>query len=92
MSISNSKPVAGQAFPVFNITLATGDTQTVGAPNGRWQLIVVYRGKHCGRCKKYLGILENMQSEWKNPLFSAYVQMARFKLPPSLTARRRDPT
>lgn len=65
MSISNSKPVAGQAFPVFNSTLTSGDTQEVGAPNGRWQLIVVYRGKHCGRCKKYLGILETMQSEWK---------------------------
>ena len=64
MTISNSKPDAGKAFPVFNITLTSGDKQKVGEPNGRWQLIVVYRGKHCGRCKKYLSILENMQSEW----------------------------
>ena len=68
-----SKPTAGAAFPAFDITLTNGDVQTVGQDNGSWQLIIVYRGKHCGRCKKYLNILESMQSEWKAAGFTITV-------------------
>ncbi|MFT6302612.1 MAG: peroxiredoxin [Granulosicoccus sp.] len=64
MNNQPSKPIAGAAFPAFDINMVSGDVQTVGQANERWQLIIVYRGKHCGRCKKYLNILESMQSEW----------------------------
>ena len=30
----------------------------VGAPTGRWQLVVVYRGKHDPRCVTYLAALQ----------------------------------
>lgn len=76
MSNFNSKPVAGAAFPAFNITLTSGETRQVGEASGRWQLVVVYRGKHCGRCKKYLGILENMQSAWNDAGFDIVVVSA----------------
>ncbi len=69
MTNTSSKPAAGAPFPTFDITLSDGQKQLVGEVNGRWQLVVVYRGKHCGRCKKYLGILENMQSEWHDAGF-----------------------
>ena len=73
MNTPISKPIAGAAFPAFDITMTNGDVQTVGQANDSWQLIIVYRGKHCGRCKKYLNILESMQSEWKAAGFTITV-------------------
>jgi peroxiredoxin len=68
-----SKPAAGASLPVFDINMVNGDSQTIGQANGSWQLIIVYRGKHCGRCKKYLNILESMKSEWEAAGFSITV-------------------
>ena len=64
MSTTSNKPAAGQPFPILNVNMTSGEIATVGTPGERWQLVVVYRGKHCGRCKKYLNILENMKGEW----------------------------
>lgn len=56
---------AGETLPEFSaLSVTTGEPITIGAASGKWQLIIVYRGKHCGRCKKYLNTLEKMQSEW----------------------------
>jgi len=66
---SNDKPIVGGTFPSFDITLTNGDIHSVGAANGQWRLVIVYRGKHCGRCKKYLNQLEKMQSEWHDAGF-----------------------
>ena len=41
-----------------------------------WFLLVVYRGKHCGRCKKYLNNLEAMQSDWRELGFNMLVVSA----------------
>ena len=68
-----TKPTAGAVLPEFDITMMNGEKQTIGKPNGSWQLIVVYRGKHCGRCKKYLGILDTMQSQWNDAGFTITV-------------------
>jgi len=32
----------------------------VGAPTGKWQLIVVYRGKHCPVSRNYLASLQQI--------------------------------
>lgn len=69
MSTASSKPAAGQPFTPLELTLTNGESLTVGNPTGRWQLFIVYRGKHCGRCKKYLNTLEGMQSQWSNAGF-----------------------
>ena len=37
----------------------------MGGLRDGWSLFVVYRGKHCGRCKKYLSGLEAMKSDWE---------------------------
>ena len=63
--MNSQKPDAGVALPQFSaVSVATGESVDLAVPNGKWQLLIVYRGKHCGRCKKYLNILQEMQSEW----------------------------
>ena len=37
----------------------------VGAPTGRWQLIVVYRGKHDPLCVTYLAALQHLMPEFE---------------------------
>jgi len=59
----------GAIFPSFDATMLSGDTRKIGQTNGRWQLVVIYRGKHCGRCKKYLNKLESMLGAWNDAGF-----------------------
>lgn len=63
------KPVAGEQLPGFTVTTAEGEPVRIGGARDRWTLLVVYRGKHCGRCKKYLNTLETMKSEWEGAGF-----------------------
>ena len=42
-----------------NIDLQGGVIE-VGAPTGKWQLIVVYRGKHCPVSRNYLASLQQI--------------------------------
>jgi len=64
MSNQSYKPSAGAALPSFSATRLDGSPMTFDGSNGQWFLLVVYRGKHCGRCKKYLNKLESMQGDW----------------------------
>ncbi|MGJ8609624.1 MAG: redoxin domain-containing protein [Octadecabacter sp.] len=51
------------AFPKFKIETLTHGTVEVGTPDkvkGDWQLVIVYRGKHCPICKNYLTELNGM--------------------------------
>lgn len=40
--------------------LVQGGKLEIGAPTGKWQLIVVYRGKHCPVSKNYLASLQQI--------------------------------
>lgn len=53
---------AGAAFPETTIPKLGGGTLTLGKPEGGrdWQLVVVYRGLHCPKCKTYLAKLEEL--------------------------------
>ncbi len=63
--MKSQKIDAGEVFPPFSaVSVEEGTTLDIGAASGKWQLVVVYRGKHCPRCKTYLNTLEKMQSEW----------------------------
>jgi peroxiredoxin len=63
--VSCQKIDAGATLPQFSaVSVETGAKIDIGAASGKWQLIVVYRGKHCGRCKKYLNTLQEMQTAW----------------------------
>ncbi len=35
----------------------------IGAPTGQWQMIVVYRGKHCPVSRNYLASLQQVMGE-----------------------------
>ena len=63
--MNSQKPDAGVALPQFSaVSVDTGAPVELAVPSGKWQLVIVYRGKHCGRCKKYLNTLQEMQTAW----------------------------
>jgi len=75
--MSNHKPVAGTPLPPFTaVAVDTGEVVTLAQPSGRWQLLVVYRGQHCGRCKKYLNGLQAGLSDWQEAGFDVAVVSA----------------
>ncbi|MPZ37564.1 MAG: redoxin family protein [Rhizobiales bacterium] len=58
-----SKLQAGSEFPALSMPKVGGGELTLGGP-GRWQAIVIYRGKHCPLCRKYLKSLDNLLDEF----------------------------
>jgi len=60
---------AGSAVPQMTFETVGGGSVAVGGAKDRWTLLVVYRGKHCGRCKPYLTKLEGMKSAWEDAGF-----------------------
>ncbi len=59
----SQKPDAGAEMPRFALPAVAGGEVEVGG-EGRWQLVVVYRGKHCPKCKAYLGQLEALEEDF----------------------------
>jgi peroxiredoxin len=53
----------GEAMPELEIPRLGGGVVKLGG-KGRWQLAVVYRGKHCPICKTYLLALEALKDEF----------------------------
>lgn len=47
---------AGDRFPALPATAADGSTRDLARPTGDadWMLVVVYRGRHCPMCTRYL--------------------------------------
>ncbi|WNC67038.1 peroxiredoxin-like family protein [Thalassotalea nanhaiensis] len=56
---------AGSALPEISTRLLSGESVTLGKPNNGadWQLVVVYRGRHCPLCTKYLNQIEGYKDE-----------------------------
>ena len=57
---TTTKLAAGAAFPAMSIERLGGGRIDMGG-KGRWQAIVVYRGRHCPLCKKYLKVLDGLK-------------------------------
>lgn len=53
----------GEPTPEMDISLVDGGTARIGG-KGRWQVVVVYRGKHCPMCKSYLIRLEEIKGQF----------------------------
>ncbi|MBB5724012.1 peroxiredoxin [Loktanella ponticola] len=54
-------------FPDITVNTLNDESVKVGHPNadnGDWQLVVVYRGKHCPICKSYLTELNGMLDDF----------------------------
>ncbi len=54
---------AGSALPAMKLARAGGGEIMLGG-EGRWQIVVVYRGKHCPLCRKYLKELNGALDEF----------------------------
>ncbi len=54
---------AGDPFPSLTWPKVGGGTWTLADESG-WRLLVVYRGKHCPMCRKYLGGLDRMLGDF----------------------------
>jgi len=63
--MTHSKPAVGMPLPLISLPKLGGGTIDIGGARGRHMLLVVYRGKHCGRCKKYLTSLDGMAGDWE---------------------------
>lgn len=72
----SSKPIAGSILPPMSFSKVGGGAVTVGGTRDAWTLLVVYRGKHCPRCKKYLNILNGMRGDWEAAGFNVAVVSA----------------
>lgn len=67
MQSDNTKKLrAGSQFPEIQVHKISGETTALGKPdNGHdWKLVVVYRGKHCPICTKYLNQLETVKKSF----------------------------
>lgn len=62
--MKSAKPDVGKPVPKMTFAKVGGGNVTVGGLRDRWSLLVVYRGKHCPRCKKYLNKFNAMLAEW----------------------------
>lgn len=56
---------AGDLFPAITLPTLNGETVSIGQPQGDldWKMVVVYRGKHCPLCTRYLKQMEKLKPE-----------------------------
>ncbi|WP_417348805.1 redoxin family protein [Ferrimonas sp.] len=64
--MSSKKIAAGQLFPAIEVTTTGGELITLGVPQSGadWQMVVVYRGRHCPLCTRYLNEIEKLKQEF----------------------------
>jgi peroxiredoxin len=63
MSLS-PKPVPGAPSPIISVPRVGGGEIVIGAADG-WQVVVIYRGRHCPLCRKHLTELNDRLSEFE---------------------------
>ncbi len=64
--IASSKLQAGSLFPSIELLTVQDELVDLGyvADHVSWKLVVVYRGLHCGLCKRYLEALDALLDEF----------------------------
>lgn len=62
----SSKFQSGGVLPSYRFKSVNGNDFTLGHPKvkGNWQLVFVYRGRHCPICVKYLTRLEELREKF----------------------------
>ena len=66
---------AGDPFPDWAWP-KVGGGKLAPAKAGGWRMLVVYRGKHCGLCREYLGKLESMRPRFDEARISVFALSA----------------
>lgn len=64
MSSSSCKISAGSTAPDVSFSTVGGDTIDLARKQG-WCLVIVYRGKHCPLCSKYLDTLNRLHPQFE---------------------------
>lgn len=61
----HSSLTAGSLFPHLMVKDIEGNSLELGkiSDNADWRMVVVYRGKHCPLCTKYLNLLETFKEK-----------------------------
>ena len=61
--MSVSKLQAGSIFPSLEVPNAEGIVRDLSKPTGDcdWMMVVVYRGRHCPMCTRYLNLIEPLR-------------------------------
>ena len=59
-----TRPAVGEIFEPITLPRVGGGEVVLGG-DGRWQLIVIYRGKHCPICKIYLKGFEELKAGYE---------------------------
>lgn len=60
----SEKPKVGEQFPAVE-GMGPNGLETLARPTGKWHLIIVWRGAHCPRCKRYLAKLATLLADFK---------------------------
>ncbi|MEO6780989.1 MAG: redoxin domain-containing protein [Bradyrhizobium sp.] len=60
----SQKLAGGSLMPKISVPKVGGGQLTIGESKG-WEMLVVYRGKHCPICKTYLGTLNKLLDQFK---------------------------
>nr|WP_299205779.1 peroxiredoxin-like family protein [uncultured Tateyamaria sp.] len=62
-----ARPAPGERFPGIEVPKLGGGSLRLGVPSKGydWQMIVVYRGKHCPICTRYLGEINEVAAALK---------------------------
>jgi peroxiredoxin len=65
--MTSHKFKAGDQFPIIELPTLGGDKITLGAPQAGsdWRMVVVYRGKHCPMCTRYLNEIEKRKADFQ---------------------------
>ncbi|MDO6708535.1 MULTISPECIES: peroxiredoxin-like family protein [unclassified Photobacterium] len=60
-----NQPQPGTPFPSIPVQLRSGQSISLGTPaqGADWRLVVIYRGKHCPLCTRYLNQLETLKAD-----------------------------
>lgn len=63
--MTTHKLTAGAQFPTMTVTTLDGQHVELSQPQGNhdWKMVVVYRGKHCPLCTRYLNQLETLKDQ-----------------------------
>jgi peroxiredoxin len=61
-----TKITAGAKFPEVVVNTAGGNVINLAEPQGAadWRMVVVYRGKHCPLCTRYLTMIEERKQQF----------------------------
>lgn len=60
------RPQPGKALPELSLRLVGGGEFALRDGRKIWRLIVIYRGRHCPRCKPYLGKVQRLLPDFSN--------------------------